>query len=56
MRGSLSVVSKFFIDGMCVVALAPTINTMSGATCHPFEMILLMSGWYFGVSYPRFMQ
>ena len=30
--GSLSVVSIFFIDGICVVPLAPATNTMSGAT------------------------
>ena len=35
MRGSLSFVSRFFIDGMCVVALAPATSTMSGATFHP---------------------
>ena len=32
---------------MCVVALAPAANTMSGATFHPLTMTLLMSGWYF---------
>ena len=47
--GSLSIVSNLFIDGMCVVALAPMTNTMSGATFHPLVMMLLMSGWYFVV-------
>jgi hypothetical protein len=49
MIGSLSIVSKFFIDGMCVMALAFATNTMSGATFHPRVMMLLMSGWYFVV-------
>ena len=47
MRGSLNFVSRFFIDGMCVVALAPATSTMSGATFHPLVMMLLMSSWYF---------
>jgi hypothetical protein len=42
MRGSLSVVSRFFIDGTCVAALAPATNTMSGATFHPLVIMLLM--------------
>jgi hypothetical protein len=29
-----SFISKLFIDGMCVVALAPATKTMSGATFH----------------------
>ena len=33
-RGSLSIVSRFFIDGMCVVAFAHATNTMSGTTFH----------------------
>ena len=41
------IVSKCFIDGMCVVALAPATNAMSGATFHPLVIMLLMSGWYF---------
>ena len=53
MRGCLSVVSRFFIDGMCVVALAPATSTMSGATSHPLVMMLLMSGWYFVVILSR---
>ena len=44
--GSLSIVYGFFIDGMCVAALPPATNTMSGATFHPLVMMLLMSGWY----------
>ena len=34
------------------MALAPAAITISGATCHPFVMILLMSGWYFVVFFP----
>jgi hypothetical protein len=45
--GSASVVSSFFIDGICVVPLAPATSTMSGATFQPFVMMLFMSGWYF---------
>ena len=39
-----SFVSKLFIDGMCVVALAPATKTMSGTMFHPLAMMLLMSG------------
>jgi hypothetical protein len=53
MIGSLSIVSSLFIIGMCVVALAPTTNTMSRATSHPLAMMLLMSGWYFVVFLSR---
>ena len=53
LRGSLSVDSKFSMDGMCVVALAPATSTMSGATFHPFEIMLLISGWYFVVFLSR---
>ena len=42
--GILSFVSKLFIDGICVVALAPTTRTISGATFHPLVVMLLMSG------------
>ena len=47
MIGSLSFVSKFFIDGMCVVALAHVTSTTSGATFHFFVMKLLMSNRHF---------
>ena len=43
MTGSSSIVSSLFIDGMCVAALAPATNTMSGATFHSLVMMLLMS-------------
>ena len=49
----LSIVSKFFINGMRVVTLAPAPNTMSGATIHPLAMMLLMSAWYPLVSLSR---
>ena len=49
MRGNLSIVSRFCIDGMCVVALAHATSTMSGATFQPLVIMLLMSGWYFVV-------
>ena len=41
---SLSFVSSSFIEGMCVVVLAPAASTISGVTFHPLAMILLMSG------------
>ena len=41
--GILSFVSKLFIDGIFVVALAPTARTISGATFHPLVVMLLMS-------------
>ena len=42
--GSVSVVSSFFIDGICVVPLAHVTITMSGATFQPFAVMLFMSG------------
>ena len=42
--GSVNVVSSFFIDGICVVPLAPAASTMSEATFQPFVMMLFMSG------------
>ena len=53
--GSLSIVSRFFIDGMCVVTFAFVTNTMSEATFHPLVMtkMLFMSGWYFVVILSR---
>ena len=56
MIGSLSFVSRFFIDGMFVVALTHATSTMSGATFHPFVMMLLMSGWYFVIFLARVVQ
>ena len=34
--GSVNVVYSFFIDGICVVLLAPATSTMSAATFKPF--------------------
>ena len=36
-----------FIEGICVVALALTMITISGSTFHPLLLILFISGWYF---------
>jgi hypothetical protein len=44
--GILRVSSSIFIDGMWVVALAPAVMTISGATFHPVEAILSISGLY----------
>ena len=33
--GILKFSSKIFIEGMCVVALAPTVMTINGSTFHP---------------------
>ena len=42
--GSLSFVSNSAIEGIYVVVLAPDASTISGATFHPFSLILLMGG------------
>ena len=42
--GILRFVSKLFIDGLCVVDLAPATRTISGAMFHPLIVMLLMSG------------
>ena len=42
--GSFTLVSRIFIDGMCVVAHAPATKTMIGAMVHLFVVMLLMSG------------
>jgi hypothetical protein len=49
MIGNLSIFSSLFIDGMCVVALAPAIIIISEATFHPLVMMLLTRGVYFVV-------
>ena len=38
--------SSDFIDGMCVVALAPAVMTIRGSTFHPRAVILAISGLY----------
>ena len=45
--GNLNFVSRSFIEGICVVPLAPAVMTMSGSTFHPKLIMLLISGWYF---------
>ena len=35
---------KIFIEGMCVVTLAPTVMTINGSTFHPLLMMLFISG------------
>ena len=46
--GILNFSSKVFIEGMCVVALAPAVMTISGSTFHPL-LVLSVSGWYFSI-------
>ena len=45
----LNFVSRIFIDGMCDVALAPTVITISGCTLQPLFVIFSISGWYFSI-------
>lgn len=42
--GIFNFVSKFFIDGICVVAFALAARTISGATICPLHAMLLTSG------------
>ena len=39
MIGSLSIDSKFLIDGLCVMAFAPTAKTMSRAPSSEFDVV-----------------
>lgn len=41
--GIFGFASKLFIDGMCVVALAPMIKIIIWAMVHPLVVMLLMS-------------
>ena len=43
----LNFVSSCFIEGTCVVPLAPAVMTMIGSTFQPCSMMLLLRGWYF---------
>ena len=43
----LNFVSSCFIEGTCVVPLAPAVMTMMGSTFQPCCMMLLIRGWYF---------
>jgi len=45
----LNFVSSIFIEGACIVLLAPVVMTMSGSTFQPCWMTLLISGWYFSI-------
>ena len=45
--GNFILISKLFINGICVMALALATKTVSGATLHPLVVMLLMSGGYF---------
>ena len=42
--GILNFSSRIFIEGMCVVALAPAVMTISGSTIHPLLAMLSTSG------------
>lgn len=42
--GIFNFASKILNDGICVVALAPAVKTMSGTMYHPLDVMLLMSG------------
>jgi hypothetical protein len=42
----LNLFSSDFIDGMCVVALAPAVIIINGSTFHPLAAILSISGLY----------
>jgi hypothetical protein len=45
--GILNLFSSAFIDGMCVVALAPAMIIIRGSTLHPLAAILSINGLYF---------
>ena len=47
--GMLNLLTKCFIEGVCVVPLAPAVMTMSGSTFQPWLVMLLSSGWYFWI-------
>jgi hypothetical protein len=44
--GRLSLVTRSSIDGVCAVALAPAVMTISGSIFHPLEAILSIRGLY----------
>jgi len=43
--GILNLFSSDFIDGMCVVALAPAVIIIRGSTFHPLAAILSINGF-----------
>ena len=42
--GILNLYSSDFIDGMCVLAMAPAMIIIRGSTCHPLAAILSING------------
>ena len=42
--GILNFSSSILIEGVCVVALAPAVMTISGSTFHPILVMLSISG------------
>ena len=44
--GILKLSTSSFIDGMCVVALAPAVMTIRGSTFHPLAVITAINGLY----------
>ena len=44
--GILNLFPSDFIDGMCVVALAPAVIIIRGSTFHPLAAILSINGMY----------
>ena len=42
--GILNFSSNILIEGVCVVALAPAVMTISGSTFHPILVMLSISG------------
>ena len=44
--GILKLFSSDFIDGMCVVALAPAVMIIRGSTFHPLATMLTINGLY----------
>lgn len=44
--GILNLFAKISIEGMCAIALVPTMMTMNGSTFHPLERMLFISGLY----------
>ena len=47
--GILNITSIFFIEGICVAALAPAVMTISGSIFQPLLIMLSISGLYFFV-------
>ena len=47
--GILNFSSNILIEGVCVVALAPAVMTISGSTFHPLLVMLSISGRYFSI-------